>query len=192
MYVNVHICQYGEYTLKQQDTRHRAASLDGCLSTVSAFRQLTPAGAALASDEVAVGTSHDSGTGGASLHSGVCLHPCFLSAQGAREARGCGTYFPGGQGRQPSVAARVIPMAPAMEHAFWEVVWREMKTLESSFESDGKQTSTCGPRGQPVESTKIPLAGPERASVMGHPGGLVPRGSHILDGAPARRSWSQC
>lgn len=55
MYVNVHICQYGEYTLKQQDTRHRAASLDGCLSTVSAFRQLTPAGAALASDEVAYG-----------------------------------------------------------------------------------------------------------------------------------------
>lgn len=80
--------------------------------------------------------------------------------------------FPGGQsllgqGRQPSVAAQVIPMAPAMEHAFWEVIWRETKTFESSFESDGEQTSACGSWGQPLESVKIPLAGSKRASVMG-------------------------
>ena len=94
MYVNVHICQYGEYTLKQQDTRHSAASLDVCLSTVSAFRQLTSAGAALTSDEVAVRTLHDSGTGGAILHSGVCFYPCLLFSTGRQGSSKMQDVFP--------------------------------------------------------------------------------------------------
>lgn len=77
------------------------------------------------------------------LRSMLSVLASFL-AQGTREARGCGTRFPGGQslpgqGRRPPAAAQVIPVAPGTEHAFWEVIWREMKTPESSFESDGEQ-----------------------------------------------------
>lgn len=79
------------------------------------------AGAALTSDKAAGRTLHDSGTGGAILHSGVCflsLLPFQHRAPGKPKDAGHASREGSqqlGQGRQPSVAGRVIPMAPGTE-----------------------------------------------------------------------------